>query len=222
MFLQDDMGDMKIDELRSTHNKIKSQIQTRLEEFDDLWANGSDEDLFVELAFCLLTPQSKAKNCWRAMERLLEKQLLFNGTQKQIASELSGVRFHNTKAGRIIEARNQFFGDSPASIKSQILEFEMVFDARNWLVKNVRGLGYKEASHFLRNVGRGQNFAILDRHILRNLILFGVIESIPKSLSKKEYFDIEHKMAEFAERVKMPPPHLDLLLWYKETGEIFK
>jgi len=64
--------------------------------------------------------------------------------------------------------------------------------------------------------------AILDRHILKNLHLLGVIAKIPESLSKTTYRQIESKMEKFAVSVNIPFAHLDLLLWYKETGEIFK
>ena len=90
------------------------------------------------------------------------------------------------------------------------------------MVKSIKGIGYKEASHFLRNIGLGEDLAILDRHILKNLKLLGVIEKIPKSLSRKKYFEIEGKMYEFAKEIQIPIGCLDLLLWYKQTGEIFK
>ena len=89
-------------------------------------------------------------------------------------------------------------------------------------MKNLTGLGYKEAGHFLRNIGFGEKIAILDRHILRNLHALGVIDELPESISNKRYLEIEKKMAEFAGRIHIPLDHLDLLLWYKETGEIFK
>lgn len=89
-------------------------------------------------------------------------------------------------------------------------------------MKNVKGMGYKEASHFLRNIGFADDLAILDRHILKNLKIFGIIEEIPKSLSKKKYLEIEEKMRNLANEVNIPLSHLDLLFWSKETGEIFK
>ena len=84
------------------------------------------------------------------------------------------------------------------------------------------GLGYKEASHFLRNIGLGEDLAILDRHILKNLVLLGVIDEVPSSLSRKTYLDIERRMTEFSKRLGINMGQLDLLLWYKEAGEVFK
>ena len=59
-------------------------------------------------------------------------------------------------------------------------------------------------------------------HILKNLKSLEVITEIPSSLSKKKYLEIEKKMRKFAKEINIPMNHLDLLLWYKETGEIFK
>jgi N-glycosylase/DNA lyase len=89
-------------------------------------------------------------------------------------------------------------------------------------VENVKGLGYKEASHFLRNIGLGEDLAILDRHILKNLALLGVIKEVPTSPTKRIYLEIERKMTAFSKESKIPMGHLDLLLWYKEAGEVFK
>ena len=83
-------------------------------------------------------------------------------------------------------------------------------------------MGLKEANHVLRNLGFGENIAILDRHILKNLKELNVIEEIPKSISEKKYYEIEEKMREYSKFSKIKMDELDLVLWYKQTGEIFK
>ncbi len=80
----------------------------------------------------------------------------------------------------------------------------------------------KEASHFLRNMGFGEELAILDRHIVRNLLRYGAINQMPKNLGKKNYLLIEEKTLQFSKRIKIPLAELDLLFWSKETGKIFK
>jgi N-glycosylase/DNA lyase len=156
------------------------------------------------------------------VERLLDKDLLLTGTEDQVLKELQGVRFKYKKAEYIIKARNMFPINGKISIKSMIGRFSDVYDAREWLVRNVKGIGYKEASHFLRNVGLGGDLAILDRHILKNLRSLQVIEEVPASLSRRRYLDIEMGMKELSEEIKIPMSHLDLVLWYKEAGEVFK
>ena len=95
-------------------------------------------------------------------------------------------------------------------------------DKREWLVENVYGYGYKEAAHFLRNIGFYEDIAILDRHILKNLAKLKVIDEVPKSLTKKKYFEIEEKMRSFCNETGISMEELDLILWSQETGEIFK
>jgi N-glycosylase/DNA lyase len=206
-------------ELKGLYAPVKEQIKTRLEEFRQIWKNASDEDLFRELVFCLLTPQSKAKTCWKAVERLTRKSMIAKGEPCQVQEELFGVRFNQRKAEYICKARKNF---SSRSLRSTLEGFGDSFGAREWLVDNVLGLGYKEASHFLRNIGLGEDLAILDRHILKNLVLLGVIDEVPSSLSRKTYLDIELRMTEFSKRLGINMGQLDLLLWYKEAGEVFK
>ncbi len=211
-----------VKEIKRMYLSIQNKIQSRLDEFNRVWKKGSEEDILAELVFCILTPQSKAKSCWAAVESLLSKKLLLKGDKNQITAELGGVRFKNKKAEYVIRARKQFSIDGKVSIKSQIGHFSDAYRAREWLVQNVKGMGYKEASHFLRNIGFGENLAILDRHVLKNLKLLGIIEEIPASLPGRRYFAIEKRMEEFAESVRIPMNHLDLVLWYKGTGTLFK
>ena len=213
---------MQLSELKKSYEKKRSEIKRRLEDFKRIWKK-SDEDVFVELCFCLLTPQSKAKKVDRAIKSLLENNLLFSGNKDQILKELknSGVRFHKNKTNYIIEARKFFTNNGKIDIKSK-LNSGTADNKREWLVENVKGLGYKEASHFLRNIGLGFELAILDRHIMENLMKYGVIDEIPECLSRKCYLFLEEKMKKFSKQVNIPLAELDLLFWSEETGEIFK
>ncbi len=213
---------MDLKELKKIYERIRPTIEKRLEEFKELYKSSDDPRVFAEMAFCLLTPQSKAKVCWAAIEKLIKSGTLYTGDQKEILKYLKGVRFSERKAQYIVLARDMFFDGKKWNLKSFIDSFNDAFDLREWLVENIKGYGYKEASHFLRNIGKGENLAILDRHILKNLALFGVIPEIPKSLSKSRYIYIEDKMREFSKEIGIPMDHLDLLLWYKEAGEVFK
>ena len=90
------------------------------------------------------------------------------------------------------------------------------------MVDNVKGLGWKEASHFLRNIGHYEDMVILDRHILKNLLKHGAIDEIPETLTDKRYFEIEEKFKQFSKEIKIPVEEIDLLFWSEETGEVFK
>ena len=201
----------------------KYEIKKRLEKFKTIF-DQSDEKLFSELAFCILTPQSKAITSWGAIRTLERNRLLFKGTQEQIRPFLRAVRFPENKSKYLIEARKLFMENGKIIIKEKMLKLkDNPILLRDWLLENVKGFGMKEASHFIRNVGLNNNqLAILDVHILKNLKEFGAIDEIPKSLTKKKYLEIENKMKQFAEQLGITLDELDLLLWSRETGIIFK
>lgn len=200
--------------LVSEYKKKKKLIKGRLKSFRNIHKL-DDRKIFPELCFCLLTPQSNARQCDIAIRELIKKDLLFNGTGRYINPVLRGrARFHKNKANYIVNARKCF--------DRSILSANDIPAVRERLVKNIKGLGYKEASHFLRNIGLGKDIAILDRHILKNLKRYGVIRTIPASLTPKTYLDIENKTRLFSAKIKIPLEEMDLLFWSKETGEIFK
>lgn len=204
------------------YDEIRERVEARLRHFSAIWEHGADEDIFCELVFCLLTPQSSAHRCGRAVDILLRKNLIFNGCADDICAELNIVRFKNKKSQFIVEARDLFTENGKIVIKDTLLRQGDVFTIRQWLAKNVRGIGYKEASHFLRNIGFGASLAILDRHILKNLHLLGVTDAPPGNLTPQRYLEIERTMAQFSAAIGIPLSHLDFILWYREAGDVFK
>ena len=132
------------------------------------------------------------------------------------------MRFKYKKSKYLVYAREKFSEDGKLVIRSALGKNINTFKKREWLVNNIKGIGYKEASHFLRNIGFGSDIAILDRHILRTLKSIKVIDEISESLSKKKFLNIEEKMRNFSKDIKIPMDHLDLLFWYREKGEVFK
>lgn len=210
-------------EIEKIYLDKKEDIEKRLQEFKNTWNKGNNKDIHVELSFCILTPQSKAVNAWKAITTLRDNNLLFQGTPEEIVEFLNIVRFKNNKAKYLVELREQMKDENGEIItKDFFSKFKSVEEARNWIVKNIKGMAYKEAGHFLRNVGFGDNVAILDRHILKNLVRLGVIDEVPKTLTPKLYLEIEDKMRNYCKEVNIPMDSLDLLLWYIEAGEIFK
>ena len=155
---------------------------------------------------------------WKAAESIeLQNEGCKDGfcswNEKKLAKFLKqkGHRFWPQRAERIVLARKY------KNIK-QILKKEK--EPREWLVKNIKGLGYKESSHFLRNVGY-DNYAILDRHILTLLSKEKIITP-PKTLTKNKYLEIENKLEKIAKKAKLTQAELDLYLWYIKTGKVLK
>ncbi len=206
----------EIKSIIKTYNDIKVLINKKIGQFSKISSQMDKRKIRRELFFCLLTPQSKAESCWECVKNI--EGVMKNDCQfEKLVPLLKKVRFNRTKAKRLIEARK--------NIDSVVKILKTKTDAkrkRDWLVKNIKGLGMKEATHFLRNIGLSENLAILDRHILRKMANLGIINKIPNSMSKKKYIEIERKLQEFSKKIGIPVADLDFVFWYQETGRIFK
>lgn len=196
--------------LQNYYKTQKEHIKTRLNDFKTL----KKQDYFKEFLFCLLTPQSNAKKCWEAVEQLSKLPKL---TQQSVLNILkTRTRFHNNKARYVLQAEETYRSIVP------LLENPDKTKTRNQIADCVMGYGLKEASHFLRNIGKSDNkLAILDRHILRNLKEIGIIKE-DKLKTKSDYLNVEQRFLNLANSLNIPPDELDLLFWSKENGEVFK
>lgn len=199
---------------------IQTNIQKALLDFKKVW--NKEEAIYEELCFCILTPQSSAKQALKTINQLREHNLLHKGSAQEKEPFCKNVRFFRTKAKRLEEVQSKF---SANKLKNILIENGLPKEpikCREFLHKEVNGYGLKEASHFLRNIGFGNKIAILDRHILKNLVKCNVIKEVPKTLSKKTYLDIEEKMRKFCEKNKIGFDEMDLIFWSNETGEVIK
>ena len=207
--------DVLLAQLRSLYLSKKEAIRRRLAEFRAI----EPSEYFYELVYCLLTPQTSAESAEKVVEEL--QRLSFHSLpidpEPILRNRSTYIRFHKTKSKHLLMLKNDVPG-----ILMAMSEQRGPSAKREWLVKNVMGLGYKEATHFLRNVGLNGGLAILDRHILRNLKRYAAIRSVPKSLSRTKYLSLERSFARFSERIGISVDELDLLFWSMETGVIRK
>jgi len=173
------------------------------------------KEIFKELCFCLLTANYSAEGGIRIQKEIGDGFLRLG--EKALAKKLKalGHRFPNTRAKFIAEARK-----NAGKMKKVVFSFGNGKEAREWLVKNVKGLGYKEASHFLRNVGF-MDVAVVDFHIVDLLAKNKIIKK-PKTMTKKKYLEIEKVLEKLAKKSGLEPGELDLYLWYMETGKVLK
>ncbi len=202
--------------LLAHYEKVKDIIDERLEEFS-LFNIHDRGRLLEELCFCICTPQTKARSAYKAVELLKASGLLWSGDLLEVAAILkrAGVRFHNTKARHIIACRSLV-----EALPALILAGNGAH-VRFQLVKTVPGLGMKEASHFLRNIGF-RDVAILDRHILRWMCRLGVLRKMPKAITIHKYLMLEERFFRLSSILGIPHYVLDLVIWSLETGEVFK
>ncbi|HLL15161.1 MAG TPA: N-glycosylase/DNA lyase [Pyrinomonadaceae bacterium] len=217
-----DQQPVTIERIRETHAARAVDIRRRLAEFRDVWRQGSDERLWEELVFCIFTAGASARMGLRSVEAV--RALLAAGGREELADALGGVhRYPNSRSGYIVVTRDYLRADCGMRLRERLEGFDDPLARRDWLARErgIKGLGYKEASHYLRNVGfRG--YAILDKHILRSLAELGMIESATPPTTRARYLVIEESLRRFAAHLAIDFDELDLTLWSMKTGEILK
>ena len=184
---------------------VKRVINSQIREMKKL-GRRSDDDIFKELCFCILTANFNAVGGIKIQDAIGDGFLTLS--EKRLAKRLTelGHRYPNVRAKYIIEARKH--------------KNDLKNKPREWIVDNVKGLGYKEASHFLRNIGKNE-YAIIDFHIVDLLVDYGLIER-PKTMTKRRYLEIENILKRVSEKAEMTLGELDFYLWYMETGKVLK
>jgi len=211
--------------LQAAYKLKKFRIKKRLNEFSYFYNNpvswffednimklkpvdkDENERIFEELVFCILTANTSAIMGLKAIDKI--RDTLKYGALVDIRSGLKSAayRYPNKRSEYIIEARYKFIDN----IKDIINRYNNLLELREFFVANVKGIGYKESSHFLRNIGfRG--LAILDKHILRSMLEHDIINKIPKTMTKNKYINLEQKYFEFANNLNIDSDELDLLL----------
>ncbi|NVM17133.1 MAG: N-glycosylase/DNA lyase [Candidatus Lokiarchaeota archaeon] len=196
------------------NSDISNTVDKRMDQFSSVSGSGIDE-IFKELCFCIMTANCGAKKCIEVQQKINDGFLTYSEDELKEKFKEFGYRFPNVRANYILEARS-YLPELKSKLSSSVDETEL----RNWIVKVIKGLGYKEASHFLRNIGY-KNFAIIDFHIIDLLVKYNIIEK-PKTLTKKKYLEIESILKELGDKLNLDMGKLDLYLWYMETSEILK
>jgi len=209
--------------MRAHAKERRAEIRQRLGEFACVRQRADDEELWHELVFCIFTAGASAKMGLRSIEAV--RPLLKHGSHEELAHALTGVhRYPRARSGYIITTREHLETDCNLRLHERLEAFSDNHGARrDWLARTrgIKGLGYKEASHYLRNIGfRG--YGILDKHILRSLYELKVIDAPDPPTTRTKYLAIEERMRRFARKINLDFDELDLVLWSMKTGEVLK
>src|SRR5437667_857011 len=213
-----------LDRLRTIHSARRREIRARLREFREVWQSRSDDRLWEEMVYCIFTAGSSATMGSSAVNAV--RPLLDRGSRMQLTRALKqrpAYRFHNVRAAYVVATRGYLRQSLSMRLRNQLMSFRDPFERRDWLARDpkIKGLGYKEASHFLRNIGF-KGYGILDKHIVRSLAELGVTDSAKPPTSRTGYLEIEQNMKHFSESIEIEFDELDLALWSMKTGRILK
>lgn len=213
---------VNIEEIKRVHVQNREKIRERLAEFESVWMNGTDSRMWEEMVYCFFTGGCSAKMGLRAV--LAVKGLLEDGEQAELARALTGVhRYPNARSRYIVQSREFLREHCGMRLRAKLESFDCGYERRDWLVneKGIKGLGYKEASHFLRNIGFC-GYAILDKHVLRCLHELKIIDDPKPPNTRARYLRVEEKLKQLAKTAQIDFDELDLVLWSMKTGEILK
>jgi len=160
----------------------------------------------------------------RSVEAL--RPLLASGHQQEMTQALVAAgahRFPNARPAYIVTTRAYLQEACKMRLRARLESFDDPLERRDWLAREprIKGLGYKEASHFLRNIGF-KGYGILDKHIVRCLAELGVIDSPRPPTTRNRYLEVEKRMRHFARHALIDFEELDLVLWSMKTGEVLK
>ena len=213
---------LTIEKIKMAHTERREEIRARLAEFENIWKKETDERLWEEMVFCFFTGGCSAKMGMRSIEAV--RPILLTGTHDELMNALVGRhRYPRARSGYIVASRDFLQEDCNLELRKRLNGFENDSARRDWLVKEkrIKGLGYKEASHFLRNIGL-KGYAILDKHILRSLTELEIIDDPKPPNTRTKYLATEEKLKKLAELTEIDFDELDLVLWSMKTGEILK
>ena len=222
--MSENHGPVTVDRLRAAYLERRKEIRARLRDFHRVWQTASDSRLWEEMVYCIFTAGASAKMGLRSVDAL--RPLLGSGEQQEMTRALVAAgahRFPNARPGYVVVTRNYLQEAFAMRLRERLDSFQDPTERRDWLAKDprVKGLGYKESSHFLRNIGF-KGYGILDKHIVRCLCELNVIESPKPPTSRGRYLETENRMRQFAADTGIDFDELDLLLWSTKTGEILK
>ncbi len=195
-------------------HEIRSIVRSRIKSFESMLRK-PDKEIFKEVAFCILAANFSASRSMKIIEALGDRLLELDSEELALELKRLGHRYPRLRAKYIVKARKRL-REMVKSVQAADDEFQL----RGWLVRNIKGLGFKEASHLLRNLGC-KNLAIIDLHILRILRRYGLISEL-KSLTRRRYLEIEKLLRRMAKELGITLAELDLYLWYMDSGKILK
>jgi N-glycosylase/DNA lyase len=213
-----------VEDIRAVHKARRKEIRTRLNQFRELWRSGSDEQLWEELVYCIFTAGASARMGYRAVEAI--RPFLLTGKRQQMTAALKRAgahRFPVERPGYIVITRQYLREHCNMALREKLQSFDDPLERRDWLAgeKRIKGLGYKESSHFLRNIGL-LGHAILDKHVMNCLFDLQVVGSPKPPGTRTRYLETEKRLRSFASEIQIDFDELDLVLWSMKTGEVLK
>jgi N-glycosylase/DNA lyase len=160
----------------------------------------NQEDIFYNLCFAICAPQTTFKSNRKVINELIQRDFYNKDINfEDLKIIIKPVRFLR-KAEYLLKAKKEFNIIFNKTFDNDLSEQEK----RKWLIVNVKGIGYKAASHFLRNLG-AEDLAIIDTHIIKFMCI--------ENFLQKDYLKVESNFRNIAKENNLTISGLDAYVW---------
>ena len=199
------------------------------------WAQWSEDSLWHELIACMLGSMVSFEHAQAAADYLNTKGLLNVANHlrnprkfelrlfKALSSPVyppvtrSGngrkYRYPKLRANHIRRTAESIY-QAGESIRNLLYSGKDSRDTRVRIMGAAVGVGPKQASLFLRNIGYADDLAILDRHVLEYMFFLGFLPVRTRGMtSLSAYVEVEDRLRTYAKRVRMDLSSLDTSIW---------
>lgn len=189
----------------------------------------SEYSLRRELVACILGSQVKYEMAYTALERIEKAGLLTDewwcnvedNFETQVFELLSGnthqnhdnwcYRFPKIRAHQLAKARNAIV---ERSLFERLFNNSDPKNIRKQLIVDIAGIGPKQASMFLRNIGISYDLAILDTHVLRFMNMQSVVCYEHMNIGNLPAYErTERIVKNYANSLGYPVGYLDWAIW---------
>jgi N-glycosylase/DNA lyase len=190
----------------------------------------TEANVWYEFSCCVLSSQVPFSLAQAAADKIDESGILSSPNSRprsDIEQDLSAIlhgalsidgklrryRFPAAKSAQLAAAKSNIMGCF-GSLTEALNHYSDVEDTRQWFVQHAPGLGPKQASMFLRNLGVSDEMAILDRHILSYMSLTGLCHESRAAISSyKSYKSYETVLRDHANSLGYTLGLFDWALW---------
>jgi N-glycosylase/DNA lyase len=215
--------------VQKTVNKIEETVYNRS------WETSNENELFHEIISSILGSQVQFETVNYYTQQLHEKGLInidwiYNNpdnfeeevyttlssppySHRNVGKKIYRYRYPKLRANHIRRTAESVYckGDTFKSILSQCHDARV---ARKRIMERTVGIGPKQASLFLRNIGFSNNLAILDTHVLRYMFILKLTSQSIRSVPRiTDYEIIERKLMHYAFRMNHKLANLDMAIW---------
>lgn len=222
-------------EIENAVIRVSTYIESA-NEYRMRWSDLSEEQLWCELVSCILGSRVLYETAHSCVSHLFQMGLLHplriiaesDKTEKHLINELSKPifpSFKKTKRCRypypksrseyIVQTAIEIYNNNETNLKNILASCKNEYEARELIREKSTGIGYKQASLFLRNISYSRNLAILDSHVIKYMVLTSIIEDneVPNISNKANYMKLERNLLNYAVSKEKSISTLDIAIW---------